>query len=210
MLLKSITNFSLLTAAVCAFGYVAVNRYHAVIQRGAPPVIAIDSRTVIGDNPDFLGNPHASLTLVEFGDYECPPCRRMNGELHQYIINHSSALRLTFRNYPLDKIHPHAHRAARCAEAARIEGHFWQTHDYLYSGDRLSDDMITKAAIKDYPANNQNERLITDKIAADVAAANSAGVDGTPSFFLCNGSSHVYRLSTWKQVERFLSVSRPS
>src|SRR5213595_271062 len=77
------------------------------------------------------GPANAAVTLEEFGDFQCPPCGAMEGPLQQIERDYASSLRVIFRNFPFT-IHEHAHEAAYAAEAAGLQGRFWEMHDLLY------------------------------------------------------------------------------
>ena len=77
------------------------------------------------------GSANAAVTLEEFGDFQCPPCGAMEGPLQQIERDYASSLRVIFRNFPFT-IHEHAHEAAYAAEAAGLQGRFWEMHDLLY------------------------------------------------------------------------------
>src|SRR6201993_3551878 len=77
------------------------------------------------------GNPDAPVTLEEFGDFQCPPCGAFAGFVEELLKEYDSRLRVVFRNFPLPG-HEHAREAALAAEAAGLQGHFWEMHDVLY------------------------------------------------------------------------------
>ena len=77
------------------------------------------------------GPANAAVTLEEFGDFQCPPCGAVEGPLQQIERDYASSLRVIFRNFPFT-IHEHAHEAAYAAEAAGLQGRFWEMHDLLY------------------------------------------------------------------------------
>lgn len=83
------------------------------------------------DSPHVRGNPDAPVTLEEYGDFQCPPCGMFAAFLGQLEKEYDSRLRVVFRNFPL-KMHEHAHEAALAAEAAGLQGRFWEMHDVLY------------------------------------------------------------------------------
>src|SRR5271165_3448730 len=89
----------------------------------APPVSARDHTE---------GPANAPLTLVEYGDYECPYCGAAYPILKEVQARLGDALRFVFRNFPLAEMHPHALLAAEAAEAAGGQGHFWPMHDTLF------------------------------------------------------------------------------
>src|SRR6266567_4706180 len=97
--------------------------------------------TISGDEPvsarhpaesvHIRGNSQAPVTLEEFGDFECPTCKDFAAFLDEVIKEYHPRLRLIFRNYPL-AMHHYARDAARAAEAAGLQGHYWEMHDMLY------------------------------------------------------------------------------
>jgi protein-disulfide isomerase len=87
-----------------------------------------------------LGNPDAPVTVIEYGDFECPYCAAAAPVLRQLVEESDGQVRLVFRHFPLAGTHPHALTAALAAEAAGAQGAFWQMHDLLFARqDRLSD-----------------------------------------------------------------------
>src|SRR6185295_4761629 len=79
-----------------------------------------------------IGPATAPVTLVEYGDYECPYCRRADPVVRRIRQELGDRLRFVFRNYPQNSVHPHASEAAMAAEAAAAQGKFWPMHDELY------------------------------------------------------------------------------
>ena len=77
------------------------------------------------------GRPDAPVTLVEFGDFQCPPCANLSDPINQLERDYHSRLRVAFRHFPLGN-HPHAREAALASEAAGLQGRFWEMHDLLY------------------------------------------------------------------------------
>lgn len=139
------------------------------------------------------GDKNATVTLVEYGDYECSYC----GEAHQIVKNAQAQmgdkLRFVFRNFPLSDVHPHAAHAAEAAEAADAQGQFWPMHDKLYENQQnLEDaDLISYANQlgldeKKFAAGMEAGKSDA-KIQADFEGGAESGVNGTPSFFI-NGA----------------------
>jgi Na+/H+ antiporter NhaA len=143
----------------------------------------------------LAGPPDAPLTLVEYGDFECPFCARATGvtrELHELL---GSRLRYVFRHLPLTDVHPHAELAARAAIAAGAQGRFWDMHDLLFTHqDQLEfEDLAGYAAdldldVEDFLRTLDDERTAA-RVRADVASAEASGARGTPTFFV-NGARH--------------------
>ena len=142
-------------------------------------------------NLDHVDGPaDAPLVLVEYGDYECPHC----GAAHPLVKRLQQALapdlRFVFRNFPLPEIHPHAMHAAAAAEAAALQGKFWQMHDTLLERqDRLDDRSLALYAQElgldgRTFSDNMQSPDIEKRMAADVLGGERRGVNGTPTFFI--------------------------
>ena len=84
-----------------------------------------------GEEVHARGPANAAITLEEYGDFQCPPCGGLEAPLQQIERDYASSLRVIFRNFPFT-IHEHAHEAAYAAEAAGLQGRFWEMHDLLY------------------------------------------------------------------------------
>lgn len=150
-----------------------------------------------------LGKDH--VTLVEYGDYECPYCGEYYPTVKQVQAEYNQQMTFQFRNFPLINIHPNAFAGARAAEAAAMQGKFWQMHDLLYEQNQIYYNSNQTASTwvgasdpttyfdqyakqlglnvaefkKDYSSSKVN-----DLINADMNAGNKLNVDATPSFFL--------------------------
>ena len=136
------------------------------------------------------GSADAPLTLVEYGDYECPHCGRAAPIVRDLLGSFDGQVRFVFRHLPLPDVHPNAALAAEAAEAAGAQGAFWPMHDLLLSRqDALQlADLIRYAAELDLDARRFQEDLRTGRfgprVAQDVNGAEEAGVAGTPTFFI--------------------------
>jgi len=90
---------------------------------------------------DHIQGPDtAPITLVEYGDYECPYCGQAYSIIKQIQDYFGDNIRFVFRNFPLTQVHPHAQRAAEAAEEAGSQNKFWKMHDYLYEHQQALDD----------------------------------------------------------------------
>jgi protein-disulfide isomerase len=152
--------------------------------------------------PEITGDDHvrgragAPMRLLIYGDYECPYTRRALISVAQVRSELGDDFIWAFRNFPLTEIHPHALHAALAAEAAELQGKFWEMHDLLFEQQRAlaHDDLVRHAA----EVGLDEERFRTDladqkglpRIEADVASGVRNGVEGTPSLFI-NGKPHV-------------------
>jgi protein-disulfide isomerase len=87
---------------------------------------------VSNDRDHIQGRTSAPVTLIEYGDYECPYCGQAYPIIKEVQKQLGNKLRFVFRNFPLTEIHPHAEHAAEAAEAAAVKKRFWEMHDYIY------------------------------------------------------------------------------
>ena len=143
----------------------------------------------------FRGPVDAPLTLVEYGDMECPFCGRATGVVTELRTRFGDELRYVFRHLPLVELHPHAQLAAEAVEAAGAQGRFWEMHDRLFAHQDALDaaDLLEHASVlgldlerfaRDLGAGTYGQR-----VRDDVAGAEASGVTGTPTFFV-NGVRH--------------------
>jgi protein-disulfide isomerase len=149
----------------------------------------------VSDRDHILGPETASVTLVEYGDYECPYCGLAHPIVKELLRRLGDQLRFVFRNFPLTQVHPHAEHAAQAAEAAGRQGKFWEMHDYLFEHqDALDDVHLVQYAIDlnlDLPRFEQDfgDPAIIEHIREDILSGIQSGVNGTPTFFI-NGVRH--------------------
>lgn len=142
------------------------------------------------------GPPDAAVTLVEYGDYECPHCGRAYPIVKEIQKRLGSRLRFVFRNFPLKEIHPHAEHAAEAAEAAAVQGQFWEMHDTIFEHQRGLDDchlLEYAAALALDDARVQRElasHMHAARVREDFLSGIRSGVNGTPTFFIINGIRH--------------------
>ena len=149
----------------------------------------------VTDRDHAIGPATARVTLVEYGDYECPDCLNAFPIVKRLIDHFGPRLRFVFRNFPLSNVHPHASVAAQAAEAAAAQGKFWEMHDLLYENQKdLADIEMERLALRlglepyRFNADLAGERF-EKRVAADYASGVASGVTGTPTFFI-NGHRH--------------------
>jgi protein-disulfide isomerase len=149
----------------------------------------------VGPHDHTIGPEDAPLTLVEYGDYQCPYCRKAYPIVKQVRQQLGRQLRFVFRNFPMTKIHPDAEHAAETAEAAAAQGAFWQMHDRLFERQfALDDDSLIEYAT-DLGLNADRIRGELDagthaaRVRDDFMSGVRSGVNGTPTFFI-NGERH--------------------
>jgi protein-disulfide isomerase len=145
---------------------------------------------------DHIRGPHdAPVTLVEYGDYQCPYCGQAEVAIREVLVEFGDELRYVWRHLPLNDVHEHAQMAAEAAEAAGEQGRFWEMHDLLLDHQeaiRPPDlDRYARELELDVERfwDGVRERRFAPRIAEDVASADASGVAGTPSFFI-NGRRH--------------------
>ena len=137
----------------------------------------------------------APVTLLEYGDYECPRCGEAHIVVNQIVELLGDALCYVYRHFPLTTVHPHAATAAEAAEAAGAQGKFWPMHDCLFENqDALGDrQLIGYAAMLGLNVRRFTQELTehrhADRVRQDFLSGVRSGVNGTPTFFL-NGSRH--------------------
>jgi diadenylate cyclase len=149
-----------------------------------------DGLEPVGARDHARGPEDAPVTLVKYGDYECPYCRRLHPVLEELRERAGERVRFVFRHFPLNSAHPRARRAALAAEAAASQGRFWEMHDLLYEaqGELGEEDLVRYAAELGLDLLRFEEDLANDhhawRIEEDRLGGNRAGVEGTPTFFL--------------------------
>ena len=149
----------------------------------------------VGDRDHIQGPADAPLTLVEYGDYECPHCGRAYPIVKDVQRRLGKQLRFVFRNFPITNLHPHAEHAAEAAEAAGAQKHFWEMHDALFEHQNALDDRHLSsyaAAIGlDVPRFDRelSSHTHTKRVREDFSSGVRSGVNGTPTFFI-NGVRH--------------------
>ena len=149
----------------------------------------------VGPKDHMQGPPDAPVTLVEYGDYECPYCGEAYPVVKAIQKRLGDQVCFVFRNFPLAQAHPHAEEAAEAAEAAASQGKFWEMHDLLYENqDALEpEDLVQYArALKLDPKRfvlEMREHLYAERVREDFHSGVRSGVNGTPTFFI-NGVRH--------------------
>lgn len=143
----------------------------------------------------MLGPSSAPVTLVEYGDFECPHCGRAYPIVKELRRHLGDRLRVIFRHFPLREVHPHAEHAAQAAEAAAAQGTFWQMHDMLFEHQDALDDADLREYARRLGLDTRRftDELTTgvyrDRVQDDVRGGIQSGVHGTPTFFV-NGLRH--------------------
>jgi Na+/H+ antiporter NhaA len=157
--------------------------------------VITDLMVPVDDGRDHIRGPEkAPVTVVEYGDFECPYCGMAEPAVRE-LLRDFGDVRYVWRHLPLTDVHPHAQLAAEATEAAARQGAFWEMHDLLleHQGALTTRDLVGYAA----SAGLDTERFATDlrkhagaaRVAEDTDSADLSGVSGTPTFFV-NGMRH--------------------
>jgi Na+/H+ antiporter NhaA len=155
------------------------------------------------------GSDDAPVTLVEYGDFECPYCGQAETVIRELLGEHRDDVRYVWRHLPLNDVHPSAQLAAEASEAASAQGKFWDMHDTLlaHQGDLTARDMIGYARDLELDVERFRDelrrRVYAPRVSQDVASADESDVSGTPTFFI-NGRRHygVYDIDTLSRAVR--------
>lgn len=137
-----------------------------------------------------LGPSHAPVTLVEYGDFECPNCKQAAPAVKLLLKRFNGRVRLVWRQFPLEEVHPHALHAALASEAAAGQGKFWQMHDLLFENqqhlklpqlrgyaERLELDMVRYDG-------DMADTVYLQRVREDIESGTKSGARATPTFFL--------------------------
>jgi protein-disulfide isomerase len=158
-----------------------------VVHLQAPPVFRAE---VSADGAPFKGPATAPVTLVEFTDFHCPFCKQVQPTLDQLLAKYTGKVKLVYRDFPIDQLHPQARRAHEAARCANDQGKFWPYHDRLYANAPKGSPEDLKAYAQevglDLPAFEQcfSSRKYQAAVQQDEDAGIRAGVTGTPAFFV--------------------------
>ncbi|MGZ4331459.1 MAG: Na+/H+ antiporter NhaA, partial [Solirubrobacteraceae bacterium] len=155
------------------------------------------------------GPDDAPVTLLEYGDFQCPYCGQAEGVIRELLSAHGDDVRYVWRHLPLNDVHPRAQMAAEASEAAAAQGKFWEMYDVLLSHqDELTPQDLTRHARElgldvEKFVEELRGREYAPRVSEDVASADESGVTGTPTFFI-NGRRHygVYDIDTLTEAVR--------
>jgi protein-disulfide isomerase len=144
----------------------------------------------VGAADHFLGAPDAPVTVVEYGDFECPNCKQAAPVVRLLPDQFAGRVRLVFRHFPLEEVHPHALHAALAAEAAGAQGRFWQMHDMLFENQRhLKLHQLRGYAEKleldmERYDSEMKDELYLQRVREHIEGGGRGGVRATPTFFI--------------------------
>ena len=168
-----------------------------------PQPLAIPENKMLSGKSDaesmhVRGKPDAPVTVEEFGDFQCPPCGSFAGFIDGLVKEYDPYLRVVFRNFPL-KVHEHAREAALAAEAAGLQGHFWEMHDVLYREQmvwskapnvrELFDSYAGTIGLNvDQFRKDMDGEKVKARVDSDQERGHSFGIEKTPTIFINNHS----------------------
>jgi len=169
-----------------------------------PPVVRV---AVATDGAPMRGDAQAPVTLVEFSDFHCPFCKRVQPTLTALLDRYPGKVKLAFRDLPLRQLHPQAPRAAEAARCAQDQGKFWDYHDVLFAqAPKASDDELKQYAADVGLDSGQFAECLSGNVHGgavqrDIEEATKLGLEGTPAFFI-NGQL----ISGAQPLERFIQM----
>ena len=158
-------------------------RYPVTIALVAPTV------NVTADDDPFVGPVDAPVTIIEFSDFQCPYCRRVQPTLKQLLAEYHGMVKLVFRDFPLRNIHPQAQKAAEASQCAAEQQQFWPYHDKLFANTQLEEQTLKQYA-QELGLDMQRFGPCLDsgkyaqEVERDLQDGVNAGVNATPAFFI--------------------------
>jgi protein-disulfide isomerase/uncharacterized membrane protein/rhodanese-related sulfurtransferase len=182
--------------ALILFGFVlGVPAFILLTQHGSlpaakPPSAKAVSAHLIRPDTHFFGDPHASVTVVEFGDFKCPACREAEATAKKIREQFGNKIRFAFRQFPLTGVHPQSEKAAEASECAGQQGKFWQALDMFYN----SQDDLSMPALNRYAGEMglDSRKFVgclqkgemASRVTQDLEDGQALGVHATPTFFV--------------------------
>jgi protein-disulfide isomerase len=163
--------------------------------RARNPLFMPRVATPVSSDDHVQGPADAEITLVQYGDYECPYTRMSRHSIHTLQRELPDRLRFVFRHFPLEEIHPHARVAAAAAESAAAQAQFWAMHEYLFEHQQaLEERDLHQYALDlglqpDRFEHDLTSPEVARRIDRDLASGQRSGVEGTPTFYV-NGLRH--------------------
>jgi protein-disulfide isomerase len=160
----------------------------------------------VGEGDHIAGPDHAPVTLVEYGDFECPYCGMAHPIVKAARRKLGDRMRFVFRHFPLKEIHPHAQHAAQAAESAGAQGKFWEMHEVIFEHQHALEDehLVAYAAALgldgERVARDLADETYVKHVRDDFRSGVRSGVNGTPTFFI-NGERYN---GPWADEARFV------
>ena len=201
-LIKPILTVLLSTAAAWFLG-------HSLVQPLHEAGITVERPAANSPNDHYRGDANAPLTLVEYGDYECPPCATYNPVVNEVLKRYAGQVKLEYRHFAMTRIHPNALLAAAAAEAAGKQGHYWEMHDLLLMGqqrwakqDNPEQFFVPMAASIGLDSNTFLEDLRGPEVQARIVKQMAeTNIQAVPAFFI-NG----HQIQVQPNIESFVAA----
>jgi protein-disulfide isomerase len=201
-LIKPILTVLLSTAAAWFLG-------HSLVQPLHEAGITVERPAANSPNDYYRGDANAPLTLVEYGDYECPPCATYNPVVNEVLKRYAGQVKLEYRHFAMTRIHPNALLAAAAAEAAGKQGHYWEMHDLLLMGqqrwakqDNPEQFFVPMAASIGLDSNKFLEDLRGPEVQARIVKQMAeTNIQAVPAFFI-NG----HQIQVQPNIESFVAA----
>jgi protein-disulfide isomerase len=177
----------------------------------------VENPKAVQADDHIRGKSDSKVYLITYGDYECPACNAWEPEIQKIKDEYKDRVAFIFRNLPLTDKHINAFAAARAAEAANLQGKFWEMHDLLYvkweewNGDNKSAQTKFETYAQElgldmakFKTDYQSE-VVADRINSDLVTASAVGADGTPTFLINGEKVKVDAVSSGKtEIRRLL------
>jgi protein-disulfide isomerase len=163
------------------------SRSKVLVRLQAPPIVRV---AVASEGAPIRGAVDAPVTLVEFSDFHCPFCNRAQATLKQVLERYPGKVKLVYRDFPLDRLHPQARHAAEAARCAHDQGKFWEYHDVLYANTPRADSEDLRRYAKQVGLDVAKfEQCVSSgvhkgAVQRDIDEGSRLGVTGTPAFFI--------------------------
>jgi protein-disulfide isomerase len=187
------------------------------MQQNSPHHAPVKLAVPLNHLDHVLGSAQAPVTLVEYGDFECPQCKLAYPAVQLLIKTFGSAVRFAYRHFPLLEVHPHAELAAEAAEAAGAQGKFWPMHDLLFENQQHLKASHLRAYAQrleldlsryDY---EMDDHVYLQRVREHVASGVASGVRGTPGFYMNGVPQDVsFGFEHLMEAVRQLAHARPS
>ncbi len=185
--------------------------YYFYATSDTPSESAVD--ITVSQTDHVRGAKNGPVTLVVFGDFQCPACGAWEPVVRQVLSDNKDTLKVVFRQFPLTQIHANALLAAKASEAAGLQGKFWEMHDIIYDKqEEWSRSLEAQSFFLTYATtlglntkkftSDIGNKAIEDKILAEVKEGVRLGVQGTPTFFLNGKKLEVRDLASFNKAVR--------
>jgi protein-disulfide isomerase len=189
-----------------AQAFVAELRKGARVEVTLPEPAVRRTAVDLGDAP-IRGHAAAPVTVVEFSDFHCPFCKRVNETLLDLLAKYPNQVRVVYKDLPIDSLHPNARRAHEAARCARDQNKFWEFHDKLFEGNPDASDGYLRSLAADTGLDTRAFDLCLETgrhksgVESDIEQGRQLGIDGTPMFYI-NGRA----LSGAQPIEAFTAI----